>query len=109
MTISAATVLFTGLRILYRISGNNISSVWRIRSLTRERRKSDSEAVIFLTVAAASPGTIMPGRIKSSVDIPRIKMRTNTNAATLAVFWGELILSLVVIVFLLVLNVFIGG
>jgi hypothetical protein len=74
-----------------------------------ERRNSDSEAAIFLTVAAASPGTIMPGRIKSSVDIPRKNMIRNTNAATLAVFWGELMLSLLVIVFLLVSQVFIGS
>jgi hypothetical protein len=51
----------------------------------------------------------MPGRIKSSADIPRKNMIRNTNAATLAVFWGELILSLVVIVFLLVSQIFIGG
>src|SRR4030042_4221133 len=102
-------VLLTGFSNLYKTRGNNNKNIWRIRSLTRERRNSDSKAIILLTVVAASPGTIIAGRIKSSVAIPWQKMIRNTNAATLAIFWGELVRSLLVIVFLQVSQVSIGS
>jgi hypothetical protein len=62
----------------------NIPIIWVIRALTILRRNSDSEAMILLTVVAASPGTI---RVEGTYIMPKIANGAITryrNPATLA-------------------------
>jgi len=98
ITISKAWFLLTALSNLYKTRTNNIWPIWSIRELTMLRGNSDLEAMILLTVIAASPGTIreethiMPKRPSGII----IRYR---NPANLAVLLIEFIFSLIVIVF----------